>query len=247
MAGLRFDWGERNTTFGLEGFLKSYQGSPVSRETGIALANLGADFGVVGNEAVLFDGIGRSYGLEFLAQRRLYKGVYGLLAYTLVRSEYEFEGEFAPSAWDSRHIVSLTGGAKLKRDWEVGVRWLYSGGLPFTPYDIDVSMDREYWDSQGVPQLDYALLNANRNASFSQLDLRVDKKWFFKNWSLDVFMDIQNLFSQVPDAPPSLDVLRDSATGLPIPDPQSPGRYQPRYINANAGTVVPAIGLIVGL
>ena len=92
VAGLRFDWGERNTTFGLEGFLKSYQGSPVSRETGIALANLGADFGVVGNEAVLFDGIGRSYGLEFLAQRRLYKGVYGLLAYTLVRSEYEFEG-----------------------------------------------------------------------------------------------------------------------------------------------------------
>lgn len=247
VAGLRFDWGERNTTFGLEGFLKSYQGSPVSRETGIALANLGADFGVVGNEAVLFDGIGRSYGLEFLAQRRLYKGVYGLLAYTLVRSEYEFEGEFAPSAWDSRHIVSLTGGAKLKRDWEVGVRWLYSGGLPFTPYDIDVSMDREYWDSQGVPQLDYALLNANRNASFSQLDLRVDKKWFFKNWSLDVFMDIQNLFSQVPDAPPSLDVLRDPATGLPIPDPQSPGRYQPRYINANAGTVVPAIGLIVEL
>ncbi|MDC0600221.1 TonB-dependent receptor [Flavobacteriales bacterium] len=247
VAGLRFDWGERNTTFGLEGFLKSYQGSPVSRETGIALANLGADFGVVGNEAVLFDGIGRSYGLEFLAQRRLYKGVYGLLAYTLVRSEYEFEGEFAPSAWDSRHIVSLTGGAKLKRDWEVGVRWLYSGGLPYTPYDIDVSMDREYWDSQGVPQLDYALLNANRNASFSQLDLRVDKKWFFKNWSLDVFMDIQNLFSQVPDAPPSLDVLRDPATGLPIPDPQSPGRYQPRYINANAGTVVPAIGLIVEL
>ncbi len=247
VAGLRFDWGERNTTFGLEGFLKSYQGSPVSRETGIALANLGADFGVVGNEAVLFDGIGRSYGLEFLAQRRLYKGVYGLLAYTLVRSEYEFEGEFAPSAWDSRHIVSLTGGAKLKRDWEVGVRWLYSGGLPYTPYDIDVSMDREYWDSQGVPQLDYALLNANRNASFSQLDLRVDKKWFFKNWSLDVFMDIQNLFSQVPDAPPSLDVLRDPATGLPIPDPQSPGRYQPRYLNANAGTVVPAIGLIVEL
>ena len=129
----------------------------------------------------------------------------------------------------------------------MGVRWLYSGGLPYTPYDIDVSMDREYWDSQGVPQLDYALLNANRNASFSQLDLRVDKKWFFKNWSLDVFMDIQNLFSQVPDAPPSLDVLRDPATGLPIADPQSPGRYQPRYINANAGTVVPAIGLIVEL
>lgn len=247
VAGLKFDWNERNTTFGMEGFVKRYRGTPVSRSSGIALANLGADFGVVGNEAVQFDGEGRSYGLEFLAQRRLYKGVYGLLAYTMVRSEYEYQGEFAPSAWDSRHIVSLTGGAKLKRDWEIGVRWLYSGGLPFTPYDEDVSMDREYWDSQGVPQLDYASLNALRNNAFSQLDMRIDKKWFFENWSLDVFMDIQNLFSQVPDSPPALDVVRDPLSGVPVPNPNDPSRYQPRYINADAGTVVPAIGLIVEL
>lgn len=247
VAGLRYDIGERNTTLGVEGFMKGYDGTPVSKATGIALANLGADFGVVGNEAVRFDGQGRSYGMEVLAQRRLYKGVYGLLAYTWVRSEYEFEGTYAPSAWDSRHIVSLTGGAKLKRDWEIGARWLYSGGLPFTPYDIDVSMDQAYWNSQGTPQLDYAALNSGRNASFSQLDLRIDKKWFFENWSLDVFMDIQNLFGQVPDAPPALDVVRDAATGVPVADPLNPSRYQPRYIQASAGSAIPAIGLIVEL
>ena len=92
VAGWRYDIGERNTTIGLEGFLKDYSGTPVSRTSGIALANLGADFGVVGNESVRFDGQGRSYGMEVLAQRRLYKGVYGLLAYTWVRSEYEFDG-----------------------------------------------------------------------------------------------------------------------------------------------------------
>lgn len=246
VAGVRYDIVERNTTFGLEGFLKGYSGTPVSRATGIALANQGADFGVVGNEAVRFDGKGRSYGLEFLAQRKLYKGVYGLLAYTLVRSEYEFNGAFAPSAWDSRHILSFTGGAKLKRDWEIGARWLYSGGLPYTPYDVDVSMDRAYWDSQGVPQFDYAALNAMRNQSFSQLDLRIDKKWFFDRWSLDVFMDIQNLFSQVPDAPPALNVQRD-AFGAPLVDPVNPNRYLPRFVDADAGSVIPAIGLIVEL
>ena len=247
VAGLRYDIGERNTTIGVEGFLKGYDGTPVSRTSGIALANLGADFGVVGNESVRFDGQGRSYGMEVLAQRRLYKGIYGLMAYTWVRSEYEFDGTYAPSAWDSRHIVSLTGGAKLKRDWEIGARWLYSGGLPYTPYDIDVSMDQTYWDSQGIPQLDYALLNSGRNAAFSQLDLRIDKKWFFENWSLDVFMDIQNLFGQVPDAPPALDVVRDQTTGTPVADPLDPSRYQPRYIQANAGSAIPAIGLIVEL
>jgi hypothetical protein len=247
VAGFKYDLSERNTTFGLEAFHKKYKGGPVSRAAGIALANLGADFGVVGNEAVSFDGDGRAFGLEFLTQRRLYKGVYGLMAYTYVRSEYAFKGTYAPSAWDSRHIVSLTGGAKLKRDWEIGVRWLYSGGLPFTPYDVDVSMDREYWDSQGVAQLNYDALNSGRNAAFSQLDLRIDKKWFYEKWSLDLFLDVQNLFSQVPDAPPFLDVQRDPSTGVPIADPVNAGRYLPRYIDADAGSVLPAFGLIIEL
>lgn len=247
VSGLRYDLAERNTTFGVEGFLKRYTNAPVSISSGIALANLGADFGVVGNEAVRFDGDGRAYGLEFLMQRRLYKGVYGLMAYTLVRSEYAVDGVQTPSAWDSRHIVSMTGGAKLKRDWEIGVRWLYSGGLPFTPYDEEVSMDREFWDAQSVPQLDFAQLNAGRNAAFSQLDLRIDKKWFFDAWSLDVFLDVQNLFSQVPDAPARLDVQRDPDTGVPVVDPNNPGRYIPRYLDADAGSVIPAFGLIVEL
>ena len=247
VLGIRYDWTDKNTTLGLEGFAKGYDGAPVSLTSGIALANLGADFGVVGNEAVRFDGVGRAYGMEFLAQRRLYKGVYGLLAYTYVRSEYEFNGEFTPSAWDSRHIVSLTGGAKLKRDWEIGVRWLYSGGLPFTPYDLDVSLDQAYWDANNVAQLDYAQLNSGRNDAFSQLDLRIDKKWFFETWSLDVFMDLQNLFGQVADSPDALDVVRDQTTGVPLVDPMNPSRYQARYIPLGTGSAIPAVGLIVEL
>ena len=60
-------------------------------------------------------------------------------------------------------------------------------------------------------------------------------------------MDIQNLFGQVPDAPPALDVVRDASTGVPESDPMDPSRYQPRYIQANAGSAIPAIGLIVEL
>ena len=86
-----------------------------------------------------------------------------------------------------------------------------------------------------------------RNAAFSQFDMRIDKKWFFDRWSLDVFMDVQNVFSQVPDAPPALDVVRDPNTGIPVPDAMDPSRYQARYIPLNSGTVVPAIGLIVEL
>jgi len=40
---------------------------------GVALANLGADFGVVGNEDVSFDGKGIAYGTEFFLQQKLHK------------------------------------------------------------------------------------------------------------------------------------------------------------------------------
>jgi len=82
----------------------------------ISLANLGADFGVIGNEAVQSTGEGRAYGLEFLLQQKLYKGFYGILAYTYVRSEFaDANGEYRPSSWDSRNLISFTGGKTFKK------------------------------------------------------------------------------------------------------------------------------------
>jgi len=60
-------------------------------------------------------------------------------------------------------------------------------------------------------------------------------------------MDVQNVFGQVPDAPPALDVVRDVNTGNPVPDAADPSRYQARYIPLNSGSAIPAIGLIVEL
>jgi hypothetical protein len=90
------------------------------------LANLGADFGVVGNESVLFAGVGRSYGSELLLQQRLYNGFYGLMAYThssavsIADSTGGSFSAYTPSSWDNQHILSLTGGKKFEGGWEFG-------------------------------------------------------------------------------------------------------------------------------
>ena len=52
-----------------EGFHKSYSNYPFSVRDQISLANLGDDFGVVGNEEVVSNSKGRAYGFEFLAQK----------------------------------------------------------------------------------------------------------------------------------------------------------------------------------
>ncbi len=253
VMGVRRELAERNAAVSVEGFYKGYVNSPASASSGVALANLGADFGVVGNEEVTFNAEGRAYGMEVLLQQRLYKGYYGLLAYTLVRSEYINPGDdlmlqsWVPSSWDNRHIVSFTGGKKWDSGWELGARVLFSGGLPYTPYAVDQSLLISNWETFNAPLVDYDQLNTQRNGAFHQVDLRLDRKWFFDTWSLDVFMDVQNLTGAAPPQPAQLDVVRDSATGTPMPSVTNPGSYDPRYISTATGAVLPAIGMIVEL
>lgn len=247
VTGLRWEGGERNFVASLEGFLKNYDGAPISQTLGVPLANLGADFGVVGNESVLFTGVGRSYGSELLLQQRLYNGFYGLMAYTFVRSEFaDSTGSFTPSSWDNQHILSLTGGKKFEGGWEVGARLLFSGGLPYTPVDLN-SLSMASWDNYGRPLLDYSQLNTERNGAFHQLDIRIDKKWFFENWSLDVFIEIQNATGAAVPQPTFVDVVRNPLTGAPIPSVSNPGFYDQRELDPSTGSVLPALGLIIEL
>ncbi|MDA9756468.1 TonB-dependent receptor [Flavobacteriales bacterium] len=253
VLGIRREIASRNAAVSVEGFYKGYTGSPASANTGIALANLGADFGVIGNERVTFDAEGRAYGMEVLLQQRLYNGYYGLMAYTLVRSEYQNPGDdfalqsWVPSSWDNRHIVSFTGGKKWDSGWEVGARVLFSGGLPYTPTALEQSLLIQNWETFNAPIPDYAMLNAKRNGAFHQVDFRIDRKWFFDNWSLDVFADIQNLTGAAPPQPDQLDVVRDPATGRPIPSATTPGSYDPRFISTATGAILPGLGMIVEL
>ena len=55
----------------VEGFYKKYDNYPFLLKDSISLANLGGDFGVIGNEAVSSTSQGRSYGVEFLAQKKI--------------------------------------------------------------------------------------------------------------------------------------------------------------------------------
>ena len=248
VAGVKWDGSAKNFLVSVEGFWKDYRHAPISVRTGIPLANLGADFGVVGNEPVRFDGLGRAYGAEFLLQQRLYRGFYGLLAYTFVRSEYAAQegADFVASSWDNRHILSFTGGKKFEGGWEVGARLLASGGLPFTPIDPS-SLSVESWDYYGRPLPDYSRLNTGRNGAFYQLDIRVDKKWFFENWSLDIFFELVNATGAAVPQPQVTDVVRNPLTGAPVPSTTQPGFYDARVLDPSAGNVLPALGIIVEL
>ncbi len=238
-----------NTRITLEGFYKLYEDYPFLTRDSITLANLGSDFGVIGNEPAISQSQGRSYGLEVFAQQKMTKGFFGILAYTFVRSEFEDKnGEYLPSAWDSRHIVNLTLGKKFKKNWQIGVRGRFSGGAPYTPFDLDQSALVNNWDINKRGILDYNALNTNRLESFHGVDIRVDKEFFFDKWSLNLYFDVQNVYNFQAQQSPYVDVVYDSNGAPVIANPDAPleeQKYQLQTVEDFAGTVLPTLGVIL--
>lgn len=236
-----------NTRITVEGFFKRYDNYPFLVRDSIALANLGADFGVIGDEPVLPIGEGRSYGAEFLIQQKMLKGFFGILAYTYVISEFKNgEGVFIPSSWDNRSIVSLTAGKRFPKNWELGVKFRYAGGLPYTPYDLEASAQIQTWEANGVGLLDFNRLNTLRLMSDHGLDVRLDKKWFFDKWSLNLYLDIENIYNYRAQLQPNLTVVRDE-NAEPVVDPENPESYLIKFLDNEAGTVLPTIGIVINI
>lgn len=187
--------------FTLEGFYKRYNQYPISVRNGISLANEGGDFNAIGNEEIESTGDGNTYGFEFSVQQKLVKSTFAVVSYTFVRSKFAgADGVMLPSSWDNRHLLSGLVGQKFKRNWEVGVKYRLAAGAPYTPFDL-VQSQLNY-ATLGTGILDYTQLNTERLISFKQIDLRVDKKYNFKKTTLDLYIDIQNLFQfPSPDLP----------------------------------------------
>ena len=225
----------KTTQTSLEGFYKKYNNYAVSILDGVSLANKGAGFEVLGNEDILNSGIGNTYGMEFTFQQKLTKNFFGIFAYTLFKSEFTgLDNKFRPSVWDSRHLVSFTSGYKFKRNWEIGARYRFAGKTPYV-----VTNQAQTLAQYPRIVLDYTKLGEQNLPAFSQLDVRVDKKWNFKKVALDVFIDVQNLLSQQIPQPIRYGLNRDETSGSLI-TPLSLVTVEPQKT-----TTIPTIGVIL--
>ncbi|WP_425659477.1 TonB-dependent receptor [Tenacibaculum ascidiaceicola] len=227
-----------------EGFYKGYKDYPFSLRNQISLANLGADFGIIGNEAVSSTSEGRAYGFELLAQKKSYSGLYGIASYTFVRSEFkDVQGGYIPSTWDNKHLLTITAGKKLNRNWEIGTKFRLVGGKPYTPYDLGASSLKDNYDVQNGGILDYTKLNTERLDTYTQLDIRVDKTWFLKKAAINLYLDVQNIYASSSKQQPFLLPIEDG-NGR-VTDPNDSSRYLLEEIESTTGRALPRIGVIV--
>jgi TonB family protein len=162
-------------------------------------------------------GIGRAYGAELLLRYKPIGRFFGWLAYTLSKSERRDSPEQAWETFDfdQTHILTALGSYKLGRGWQIGARFRYITGRPYTP-NIGGVVD---YDAGAYSPIESPEKYSTRLPARHQLDLRVDKEWAFKSWKLAAYLDVQNVYNRenAEDIGYNYDFSqRDTVPGLPI-------------------------------
>lgn len=135
-------------------------------------------------------GYGRSYGIETLLRARR-EQFFGWISYTLSRSD-RIDGPIQPRRlfdYDQTHNVIVVGSYTWGA-WEFGGRWQYNTGSPLTPV-----VDSIYLADLNVYVPEYGAINSTRLRAAHQLDLRVDRRWRFRHWSLSAYVDVTNVYA----------------------------------------------------
>lgn len=176
----------------VEGYAKRYSDYPASTlRPYLVLANTGGGydgtndgFGSFAPEQLANAGTGRSFGVEFLAQKKLSEiPAYGLVSLTIGETRFTaLDGVERPGVYDQRVIFNASGGYRFDERWEASMRFRYGSGRPYTPINPDGTRD-------------ISTLNSERMPGWNSLDIRVDRRWNFEGWGLIVYIDIQNVYN----------------------------------------------------
>jgi TonB family protein len=160
-------------------------------------------------------GRARSRGIEVLLRHVLRRRFYGWLAYTLSHAEQSTEfaqeiesglasprgasqnlgtGSWRPSTFDQTHNLILVGSYR-RGGWELGARYRLVSGTPTSPVaGAFFDLDFDAFTAERGPAY------SARQATFSQLDLRVERTFTFDLFLVGVFVDVQNaLNSENPE------------------------------------------------
>jgi len=139
-----------------------------------------------GLEPLTSEGIGYSRGVEFFIQKKFSEiPLYGLFSLTLADTKFKsLKGDYIRGAYDSPVILNLTAGYRFNQEWELSGKFRLASGLPTTPFDEKGKRIYELYN-QG-----------ERLPLYHALDVRLDKRWYFENFTLNTYIDIQNLYGR---------------------------------------------------
>ena len=170
-----------------------------------------------GNLQNVNSGEGYTLGLESLLRIKPTSRFYGWVAYTLSRSMRRGAPgeELVLYEYDTTHILTGLASYRLGRGWELGGKWQYISGRPYTPRvgALYSSSENSY-----IPIL--GATNSARYPAYHELDLRAQKRWEIgPSGSITAYLDLINVYGndRVTGIRCNFDYTRCSYDKFPIP------------------------------
>jgi TonB family protein len=140
------------------------------------------------------DGEGRAYGFELWVRRRVAKGLFGWISYTLSRSERFLEGgNTVVFGFDQTHILNIATSYQLGK-FRFGGRFLLATGRPVSDL-LDPSGQSTIFDSDQDDLDPSSRGRRTRLPTFHQLDVRVDRDFTWGPLTGSVYLDIINVYN----------------------------------------------------
>jgi TonB family protein len=137
------------------------------------------------------EGKGRIIGAEFSAEMRPDERTFGVVAYTISRSERSEHGRsYRLFDHDQTHILSVAASRRLGAGWELGTRFRLVSGEPTTPV-----VGRTFDARTGVYLPEYGAVNSEQNPTFHQLDVKVEKAFQLGALTLSPYLEVQNVYN----------------------------------------------------
>ena len=132
-----------------------------------------------------------SRGIEIMVQKKLAKDFYGLASASFFRSRYKgADGKWRNRNFDNRVTVSIEGGYKPGNKWEFSARWIYAGGVPYTPFNIEESIlnHRAVFDKNNI--------NKSRYPDYHSLNVRFDRRFNFDRSNIIFYLSVWNAYNR---------------------------------------------------
>ncbi|GAB4342091.1 MAG: TonB-dependent receptor [Calditrichia bacterium] len=211
----------KDTRLSFEVYYKRYRDLPTgiipNRTDYLIITNAGGTFGGRDDDFQSFGffdlisaGRGFAYGAEFYLQKKLSETpFYGQIGLSLSRSRYTpFNGKEYPGPFDQPLIFNIGGGYLYKNKWQFSGRFRFFSGTPYTPVYRPTENPIQPGFIQNLPG-EYL---SKRLKPGHHLDLRVDRLFNFKKWTLIVYLDVQNVYNYKIPIKPTYNFWEDKIT-----------------------------------
>ena len=86
-------------------------------------------------------------------------------------------------SFDQTHVGTLAATYRLTPTWEVGLKWQYRTGNPYTPV-LDAIQQTDPRNGELIYIPIYAETNSGRLPSYHRLDMKLSKAFRFNSWEM---------------------------------------------------------------